>query len=274
MEIFGPLPSMLSMFSFRLHFTLGFLLSLLLLVQAVNPAQAQGKKPEVGIAPLILTDQSTVATPGQNSLFVLQDAGRKFGFNSIIGMLQSGQIQDSVSTGNIISLGSQGHPYWIIIPVLNTSSQELWTLDFGKTGYGRTGFADKAILYESTSRQTFFNTTVKSELEKTFYISSRIAVSIPKNQTAYLILYIEGREGTLTTIKPSIESSTKPQTGIGLLEPDAKTFILIAIAILLTGFLNSKDASLLSLSMMWGIVYGYEIFLDHFFLIDHFFGQI
>ncbi len=266
------MPDMPSMFDNRL-FILRYLFLLITLL-VVSPSFAQEAKSEFDISPLILTDQSTVATPGEKSLFVLEDPERKFGFNSIIGMMQSGQLGKAAAEGNVISLGSQGSPHWIVIPVLNTSGQELWMLNFGKTGYGRTGFAEKAILYESTSRQTFFNTTARSGAENNYFLSSRIAVDIPKNQTAYLILYIEGRKGTLTTINPSIESSIRPVTGIGVLEPDAKNFILAAIAILFAGFLNSRDKSLLALSLMWTILYSYEMFLDHFFLVNHFFGQI
>lgn len=268
------MPDRPSMSLFRLHSILRSCFLFLITLTAVGIANAQDVKTDSQIAPLILTDQSTIAIPSVQSLFVIEDPERKFGFNSIIGMLQSGQMNQAVTSGNVISLGSQGSPYWIVIPILNTSRQELWTLNFGKAGYGRTGFADKAILYESTSRQTFFNTTTKSEIKNAYYLSSRIAVSIPKNQTAYLIMYIEGRKGILTTIKPSIESSTRPQTGIGLLEPDANTFILIAIAVLIAGFLTSRDKSLIALALMWTSLYGYEIFLDHFFLIDHFFGRI
>lgn len=259
---------------------LTFLIALAVLNTAAFPmskAQAQVPFPSdpnlSRIQPLSLTNQTTEIYPDAQSLFVVEDTGRQLGFNSIIGMIQNGQIARSSYEDSVITLGSNSHPFWVVIPVLNTSDREIWSLDFGQSGYGRSGFVHKAILYESSSRQTFFNSTTRNDAQaKSFYLPSTISVTLPQNKPAYLILYLEGRKGVLTAFKPSLHSSLSAEGGFDFFKPDATTLLMTSILILLTGFLFRRDYSFLTIAAMWSVLLTYETLLDHYFLIDNFFA--
>ena len=245
-------------------------------VRAQTPPEAPVVTSDAGpLQPLRLTSQTKEIFPDEKSLFVLEDPRRQYGFNSIIGMIQNGEISRASYDDNVVSLGADSSPFWIVIPVLNASDQDIWLLDFGRSGYGRSGFTHKAILYESTSRETFFNSGAADNAQSQItYLPSTVGVTLPQNKTAYLILYVEGRKGILTTFKPSLRSNLDAVSGLDAFKPAARTLLLGAILILLSGFLFRKDYSFIALAAMWGTLFIYQSLLDHFVLIDTFMGPL
>src|SRR4051812_4528364 len=100
--------SFLIAFAFLLAFTLSPLLA---------QAQVQTNAVSAKVIPLVVSNSTGKVLPNPSSLYVLEDPTRKLGFNSIITLIQSGEITKYANSNQTINLKSNGTPFWIVIPI-------------------------------------------------------------------------------------------------------------------------------------------------------------
>lgn len=248
-----------------------FLLLTCFAILSGTPCQAQINAP---INSFVLTDKTTGEEDLRRSFYAVEDKARKLGFNEIIKLIQSGEISKFSQKHSVADTGSEGVPFWFVLPVQNTSSQDIWTLDFGTLTTGRFGFASKAILYEVTSRQSFLNTTLQTNTTNLMrVVSSQTSLNLKKGTTAYFILYIEGYKGSLFTFRPSLKPSNKQTALIDNFSLQIRPFFIIASLLLLAAFILKRDYSSLALSALWFTVFCYNTLLDSFFIVEGYMGQ-
>ena len=211
----------------------------------------------------------------KGSIYLIEDQNKKLGFNSVITMIQNGQLARHQYEGSVVSLGTNANPFWMVLPVLNNSSRDIWLFDFGQASQGRFGFADKAILYEPTSRQSFFNTTLaQTHPGGPGLLSSKIPVSLKRGTTSFLIFYFEGHKGSLASFKPTLKPYIGAKNLSDFVSLRTNTLYLISVFILLTCFFFKRDYSSLSLAIMWLMFFFYGTLVNQFFIIEGILGQI
>lgn len=259
-----------------LYLRLIFTVFAILMAAAINPfSGAMAQTPASKTAPMVIANSTSVAYPNPSSLYVIEDPNRKMGFNSIIGFIQSGEITRYPNPNQTVNLKSNATPFWIVIPVQNASDKESWTLNLGGFGEGRTGFAHKVILYELTSRQTLMNSSSPAFVKNgSLNMASEISISLKRGVTSYLILYVEGYNGILTTFRPSLRPSGIAESKSGIFTPNAQSLFLLSSFILLTAFLFKRELLLLPLSAMWLTFFATGKLLQDYFLIDDLYGWL
>ena len=259
--------------SFKSNLILFLLLALIPLTGGKVFASASPAK-----APLktivISNDQSSFPNL-KDSIYLIEDNNKKLGFNSVITMIQNGQLARYTYDSSVVSLGTKANPYWMVVPILNNSSRDIWLFDFGQLAQGRFGFADKAILYEPTSRQSFFNTTLaKSNPGEPGFLNSKIPVSLKRGTTSFLIFYFEGHKGSLASFKPALRPFIGGKNLSDFLNIQANFLYIVSAFILLTCFFFKRDYSTLSLAAMWLMFFLYGTLVNQFFLINGMTGQL
>ncbi len=256
------------------------ILAVFLCIAAVIPraVHAQAAAPANPLNPLVLSDAGN-SFSSAGSLFVIEDPSRNYGFNTIIAMIKNGQVEKYRHKSPVVNLGSRGVTTWTILPVLNDSSKTIWLLDFGTSSQGRLGFADKAILYETETAQTIFNTTSDKTSDTggehdSLLLLSKIPVNLQPKKTSYLILYSEGHKGSLASFNLSLRPAMDVKSAAADIKIGSKALLLISGLILWIAFLFRRDPSFLSLGAMWLMLALYRDLIDRVFLIEGMLGQM
>ena len=241
---------------------------------AAAPAGAQSSAQTAPVSVAQLNDLTTGKEDLSRHIYAIGDRERKLGFNEIINLIQSGQLSRHAQTISVSHTGTDGTPYWFVIPVRNNSATENWILDFGTLTNGRFGFAGKAILYEVVSRQSILNTTLPDKKIDTLgVVSSKVTLTLKKGVTSYLILYTEGYKNSIFTFKPDIKPSNLQSSLTESFSLQIRPFFIACSLLLFAAFILRKDYSSLALSVLWLILYSYNTLLDSFFIVEGYVGQ-
>ena len=134
-----------------------------------------------------------------------------------------GMRQDS----DIVNLGVDPGPTWLVFSVTNNSDREDWVLDFGTPGEGRMGMVRKLMVMNSTSGEVFVR-AMREEgkpgaLGETLS-GTAVPVRIGTGKSELFVVYLETAGNMAATFAPRLMSPqeqmngfTLPKTGFMLL---------------------------------------------------------
>jgi signal transduction histidine kinase/CheY-like chemotaxis protein len=176
-----------------------FLLAAVLLLSELSPAIAQTTVPATD--PLIAslaTDADTVNIFDQTyqSLIpkasIYADPERKLSLALVIEKFRKGERPRS-NLHDLTQTGQSGKPFWLVVPLINQSSNKSWLLDFGSELNGRRALITAGYVYDYASQTTLLNTLPNTNGPATTIQprGSRLSLNLNQHQPALLIMYLQ-----------------------------------------------------------------------------------
>lgn len=165
-----------------------------------------------------------------------------------------GVRQDS----DIINLGFDPGPVWLVFSITNNSKQEDWVLDFGMFTEGRMGKAKKLIVKNHTRDETFVRALREDEKPGSFgetLNGSGVPVKISLQKSELFIVYIETEGNLPATLVPKVMSEHQQLNGFTL--PKVAATLLTAFFITAAMFFGA--AAYLEKKPLFGLFSAYYL---------------
>ncbi len=135
--------------------------------------------------------------------YLISEDKTPFTLQDILIMVKNGDIVPYLATADTIHIGLGKHGTWLILPIKNNSSKELWDVDLGSVATGRFGSFKEIIVYNMSRNKFLINTqNARDSLQN---ISSPLALQIAQNDTNFYILYLKPNAGIPTIISPTLK---------------------------------------------------------------------
>ncbi len=224
-----------------------FLGTLLCLGSVCSPSKAQTSPPPQYQAIQLSDQQSHYNFSGK--VYVLQENQRNFTIEEIEKKIRDRSFIPLRSTKDYIDIGSQDKGTWIVLPIVNQSQSEIWSLHLGSPKDGRFSVLDNIVVYNMNTKQYDYNSFNTVHKNKTS--GNSLTLKIPAYQTSFFILYAKPSLLTPTYLKISL-SDIKQDS----LSQDITNWLCILLAF--SGFVyflkSAKDRKSLSdlfLSFVW-----------------------
>jgi len=144
-------------------------------------------------------------------MYITRDPGHVLNidnYNKLVARHAAGQRGDTLN-GNILNLGTDGKPYWIIFSVNNQSANKKWYLSFGQRMDGRIGLVDEVFIYDHNARHTYINTLKQTNNPNSKEVKldgAGLALDLPPGEKRLIFLYVVPRPGMLVTFAPELMS--------------------------------------------------------------------
>lgn len=178
------------------------LYALILLIGFASTAQAQST---IRQSFRIELDQNKSSVPIGSHIFLTEKTGPEIDYNHIIEKYQNNFTGDRQK--QIVSLGSENKPVWMVFTVSNNTNQERWVLNFGDTIEGRYTFLKTLQIHDHTQGITFINTLDKDSLTdnlKHYLGNASVPLTLKKGGTSTIVIYLEPESGAFNTIAPEL----------------------------------------------------------------------
>lgn len=135
---------------------------------------------------------------------------------------------------DIINLGINAAPSWILFTVYNKSNIDDWVLHFGNTLDGRMGLIKKMNIMDYTTKQTIMYPPPKEIRSPSPFLGNILPIKIRPGTQATFILYIEADNGLPLILAPKL----MPQNTYmrSMLNNDANTIITSVLFIGIIAF--------------------------------------
>ncbi|PJB70661.1 MAG: histidine kinase [Alphaproteobacteria bacterium CG_4_9_14_3_um_filter_47_13] len=243
-------------------FFMALILTFFLCFSAPSTAKAQNQKNIP--SSLILSAEQDHYKLG-TYLYITRDPGKSLTFENYKRFVESHLSEPHGETikGNILNLGTENTPFWIILPVSNQSWADKWILSFGQHMEGRYGLIDELFVYDHMGKITYINTlkTGKPYAEEPGNFT--LPITIPRGKKTLLFIYIVPKAGFPTTIVPELTVETAYMQKIA--SPFTQTALISYFFITMIGFFL---ATVLIKKMWSGIIFSLY-YLILLFLLKH-----
>lgn len=246
------------------------LLAICLFVFSAAPAQAQNDDSRI----LVLNDESGLYDIVPHG-YITPDPDRMYSFRQIIERHQSG-LRGRTVESEIIPLGSQTTPYWIVFSIGNRTNEEDWVLSFGEKLDGRIGMIEDIFLYEHETKTRYVDTVspVSQEDRNRNAISgTTVRMSLGKRDQALLVMYVIPEAGMpltftpyLMTEKTYLESLRDPFSGTRLMN----IFLLLTISFFMAALVMRQMWSAVFIIAFYGLQIGFYNFQNTSIINDFF----
>ena len=197
-----------------------------------------------------------------NNFYVVPDPDKSLSLRLVTEKFLNRTLGNMIAQSPLINLGLKSQTTWVVIPVTNVSTSELWELDFGNSISGRETFLSRISVYNSFTRTAVFNSTPPDR--PPYSIGRKIHLNIPIGQSGFLIIEARNPAGTLSMLDLSLKRSYQADTSTSWIEALLARIPLLAAIILLSGFVLRRDLSLGAFGLAWALIY------LHIYLVDHY----
>ncbi|MGQ0526572.1 MAG: ATP-binding protein [Alphaproteobacteria bacterium] len=182
--------------------------------------------PSLLLAGFLLFPNSVLAQITKTARIELRDAREKFSIGSQIYLTQdfnqkltehvvatrhANNLRGTRQESNLINLGMDSTPSWLVFSVTNSSSTENWVLDFGDAMQGRYGIISSFRLFNQTQDAVIpiasYGAADGAHSAQTLY-KTGLPLTIKQGATELFIAYIETAGGAPGLIRPALVSNT------------------------------------------------------------------
>ncbi|MGH1402702.1 MAG: ATP-binding protein [Alphaproteobacteria bacterium] len=182
---------------------------------------------------LILDNSASVTSIAPFS-YITTDHDRILSPESLVSRHKS-NLRGQHITSDVINLGLNDAPSWILFSVKNTTNNDDWVLHFGNTLDGRMGVAKKIYVMNYSTRQTM---TYPMEDEKDQNQPQLLGAALPIKVTPggqnIFVIYAESQNGLPLMLAPKIMSQDTYMRI--MLDGDASNFLAAALFIGIIAF--------------------------------------
>lgn len=133
----------------------------------------------------------------------LKENGTPLSFQTVEKMIANGSLIPGQIPGSFLNIGYSPNATWIVFPIVNNTTQEMWELNLGHLKTGRLSPLKDIILYNMTSKEYVLN--ARSLFEKNKNIEDNLTFRIPPRQTSFFILYVKPNLSTPTILSPKLQ---------------------------------------------------------------------
>lgn len=171
-----------------------------------NPTHAQSaqnsqQQPHSYQAAILDNDTSDIDFAGKS--YVLKEGDTHFDVNTVEAMVRNGDMLSHLNRETHINLGTDSRGTWIILPIINKGTNDAWTLSLGSFGTGRFNGLKDIIVHRMGEIQPILDTTNTSTHQTN--LPPHLQITVPKNQTSFLILYLKPNIAGLSFVLPKLE---------------------------------------------------------------------
>lgn len=144
--------------------------------------------------------------------YLISEDKTPFTLQDVLIMVKNGDIAPYLATSNTFNIGLGKHGTWLILPIKNSSSKELWEIDLGSVANGRFSSFKDIIAYDMSRNKFLINTKNAKDARRN--ITPPLILQIGQNETSFFVLYLKPNLGVPTVISPTL----KEQNSTGLSE--------------------------------------------------------
>ncbi len=195
--------------------------ALAFLVLVLMSARAQGvPKIEAASDPsvIVLTDDMQ-ALPIASRVFITPDPGNDLDAEEIVRR-HLGNLRGRRETEDILNLGLDPSPMWLVFAVENAAKTQEWIVSFGRRGTGRLGFARHVRITEGLSKQVLLEAGQDGSAPVVSPVAGiNVPFFVPSGRPALIVMrYVPepGVPGTLDLRLASARESGGAATGMEL----------------------------------------------------------
>jgi signal transduction histidine kinase/DNA-binding NarL/FixJ family response regulator/HPt (histidine-containing phosphotransfer) domain-containing protein len=227
--------------------------------------------PSKPLAGVILTED-TVEAQLENKFYIIPDPERNLSLRQITEKFVSGSLQPMVSGSSFINLGLKGMTHWIVLPVTNISSSNVWELDFGGAKEGRHTFLNQISVYNNFTRVTIYDSNPENRAP--YSIERKMKLSIPAGQSSFIVIEARNPSGSLSILDLSLRRAHKANSGSTLGTVIMDRIPLLMATILLTAFALRRDISYGFFGLAWFVIHLHVHLLNTYIFISGFSVQL
>lgn len=150
----------------------------------------------------------------------------------IVATRHENNLRGARQDSDIINLGVDPGPTWLVFSITNNSKQEEWILDFGTFTEGRMGKVKKLVVKNHTRDESFVRALREDDKPESLGKSLRgtgIPVKISLQKSELFVVYIETEGNLPATFVPKLMSEHEQMNGFTA--PKIAAWILIAFFI-------------------------------------------
>lgn len=223
--------------------------------QITSPLQV---KPQPGIILKENTDEITL----ENNFYVIHDPEKNLSLRLITEKFANGTLGSMTAPSPLIDFGLTSMTSWIVIPITNVSTSDLWELDFGDSLTGRQTFFSRLSIYSSFNRSIIFDSSPQDH--PVYSIERRMRFHAPIGQSGFIVIEARNPSGSLMTTSLSLRRAYQADTNSSWLAALMKRIPLLAATILLSAAVLRRSLSYGAFGLAWALIY------FQFYLIDHY----
>lgn len=166
-------------------------------------AQITPSAPAVQYQAIVLKDNlSGIDFKGRS--YIVKEDSKTISLQDMVEKVKSGNVIPNMSDSRYIDLGLRNSGTWIVFPVKNISSRDVWNLDLGSLHNGRFAPLKDIVLYNMSKGEFVVNTQAPTDKKQN--ISPSIALKIASNEINFFILYVKPNLGIPTYLTPSLNT--------------------------------------------------------------------
>lgn len=158
-----------------------------------------GVFPGHGLAevPVLTLNEKQAAYPVGRFVFLTPDPDRRLSYKDVIARYQS-ERRGNPNAGNLISLGWEGTPHWLVFSARNDSTTDEWVLDFGHHLDGRTGIAREIYAYDYANQREILDAIPRTDAARSpgrDLTGPGVKFVLKPGEQALLMLYVVPHAG-------------------------------------------------------------------------------
>lgn len=218
------------------------------------------------LSPLILTDRMQTA-PLSGKFYVIPDPEHDLTVRLISERLISGAYVDKLSPHSFLNLGLESVSTWLVLPVTNVSSSDIWTLDFGNTSGGRQTTMKGISVYSSFVQRVIYESLPDVGEQAAYSVPNKLRVNLPVGRSGFIIIEMRNPAGTLSTVDLSLKRTYYGSDAESFGRVVLTRIPLICGIILLTVFALRRNFACAAFGAAWLASYTLHYLVDHYIFI-------
>lgn len=229
------------------------------------PGSARAQNSSSGFTTLILNDQTARADLSEK-FYAINDPEHSLSVRALTTRVVTGQFANNIAKSPVVNLGLAGTTTWLLFPVTNVSSSDVWELDFGDSTNGRQTLMDQISIYSSFNGKLIYESDPQNQ--PSYSIASQVRLNIPVGQSGFIIVEMSNPSGTLSTISLSLKRAYAADTSRSFGTVFSARLPLICGIILLTAFIMRRSFSFAAFGGAWLLAYTQHYIVDHYIFIS------
>lgn len=242
-------------------------LAIVALVFFLATAYAQTYPLPVQVKPLpgIILKDDTISATLEDNYYVIPDPDNALNQRLITERIITGDMNANLANSPEINLGIRGQTYWIVLPVTNVSTSDIWELDFGGVLSGRQSLVNNFSVYNSFSRRVIFESRPQNKTQ--YSIQRKVRFNLPVGQSGFIIVETRNTSTSLVTFKLALKPAYHRYTGAPVAEVLSGHILLMIAGVLLAAMLLRRNWSYGAYAAGWLLVYANQYIIDHYIFL-------
>ncbi len=150
-----------------------------------------------------LLDELTISAEFSNKSYIVREEKEPIQLQEMIEKVRQGSVLPYLNHDAYIDMGQSGRGVWIVLPISNKGTQDVWTLDLGSFGKGRFSNFKDIMIYNLTTGKYVVNTQDTDRVSQS--LPSSIQITVPSQQTSFYLLYLKPNIGSLLYVHPVLK---------------------------------------------------------------------